>query len=214
MDAGSVAALLTAFGVGGGIGALLRSEHERAAWFRERMIEEAEGFLADVGSARSALAEVSRAIDEPEEHVTEEEDGAVRAVVAAAEGAITRVDVRISPISVVFPHLRGREHPFEAAADVVIDLKAILRLLTETEVWGDGEREKLEEVRGRLSHDQGRFAGNASNQIWRRWYLLSNPYERARMFWHQRLRKRTGGTEAPSASSAPPEERSETSDGS
>ncbi len=64
MDAGSVAAIITALGLGGVGGALLRSEHDRTERFRDRMIDAAEQFLRHAAAARAGLTRSSRAIAE------------------------------------------------------------------------------------------------------------------------------------------------------
>jgi hypothetical protein len=110
VDASSVAAILTAIGVGGIAGSWLRGEHERTEWFRERMIEAASNFLDHAAAARSELTNASRAVVAYGRGSGEAEDA-----LTSAEHAIAKVEADVPPLSVIFPKLRDRPDLWVAA---------------------------------------------------------------------------------------------------
>jgi len=62
-----IVAILSAFGLGGAVGALLRAEHEWSERFRERMIVAAQDFLTASGDAVTKVEEALDRILSPDE---------------------------------------------------------------------------------------------------------------------------------------------------
>jgi hypothetical protein len=173
VDAASVAVVVSAFGVGGLAGGLLRAEHERTERFRERMIDAAEQFLEAVGRARDAVREARTVSEDPEADGTLHE---LRfANVQTAAQAIEALDPFIVRLSLIFPSLRRRAPVFNAAGEIQLELRSELDLITEEGPWTETRSEAWHSLEVSPEYQIGFFAGNANQQIWRRWFFTSGP---------------------------------------
>jgi hypothetical protein len=166
MDIRSIAALISAFGVGGIAGIWARAEYERAQQFRDRMIVRTEAFLDAVTDAREALTQVAVSAaerDEPEEcHVQN------------AERAIATVRHQVPALTILFPGAGEIPTISNPAFNIAATLAKILRALR-TDARSYENRKDLAHARVSLEYHVGYFAASAHVAIWRRLYLHRDP---------------------------------------
>jgi hypothetical protein len=129
MEGASVAAVVSAFGVGGVTGIWIRAEHERTERFRERMIVTAEEFIRAATNARAALAELDR--------------GGSDGTSLLAKDAITKVHDIIPSISIIFPSRSGRRDLDQAAGPIWMTLQSILIAMTLADAQSEEGRKRL-----------------------------------------------------------------------
>jgi hypothetical protein len=168
VEAASVAALVSAFGVGGVAGIWARAEHERSERFRERMIQSSESFFGDIAEAKSALSEVALSVADSEEGRPND------AKVQEAEVAIAKVFDHIPVLSLVFPSFEQESEIFKPAFAIAESLREILTILVVDGASETGRRQ-LSRAQHKLVYHVGFFSSAAHIDIWRRWYMRHEP---------------------------------------
>jgi hypothetical protein len=148
----SVASILGAFGLGGIVGILLRSAHERNERFRDRMIVATEDFLGRVFVARATLVEVQQ----------DSQPAADGSLTRDAERALTAVRDGVPSIWILFPSTSQGIGlgPGKRAGEMRKKLDGILDDLKSLEVLDSAEDEQP--VRQRVAEAFHRLEG----QIW------------------------------------------------